>query len=317
MDERLSVGSLFSGIGGIELGFERAGGFKTEWFVERDIYCQFVLKKHWPQAIVYDDVTTLDFAAVPKIDILTGGFPCQDISNAGKRAGITGSRSSLWKHFCRAIGILRPKYALIENVSALANRGLDVVLADLAEIGYAAEWYNISASSVGAPHRRERLFILAYPNSSRHIHRQAQELSTQKREQTLNQSFSGSSDVENSFSDRFAERRSQESSDESDGRRNTSGEWTSKTNNSGNASSHVADASSRESGKQEARNRRESSIGGSEEICYGIWAVEPSVGRVAHGIPCRMDRIKCLGNAVVPQVAQVFAEAIKAREREK
>jgi len=124
------VGSLFSGIGGIELGLERAGGYETAWFVENDKHAQAILRKHWPNAIVYDDVTTIDFSTVPKVDVLTGGFPCQDISIAGKRAGITGSRSSLWKYYLEAIRVLRPKYVIAENVSALISNGLDTVLAD-------------------------------------------------------------------------------------------------------------------------------------------------------------------------------------------
>ena len=159
----MKVGSLFSGIGGIELGFEKQG-FKTEWFVEREPYAQEILKKRFPRTKIYDDVTTLDFKTIPKVDILTGGFPCQDISNAGKRAGIEGSRSSLWKYYFKAIREIRPKIAFIENVSALLNRGLDVVLADLASIGYDAEWYCVSASAVGANHQRDRIFIIAYPN---------------------------------------------------------------------------------------------------------------------------------------------------------
>jgi len=156
----MNVGSLFSGIGGIEIGFEKQG-FKTKWFVENDLYAREVLKKRFPEAILYGDITKIDFTKVPRVDILTGGFPCQDISNAGKRAGIEGSRSSLWKHYLRAISVLRPRYALIENVSALLGRGLDVVLCDLAQVGYDAEYHCVSASSVGAPHRRDRIFIVA------------------------------------------------------------------------------------------------------------------------------------------------------------
>lgn len=157
----MKVGSLFSGIGGIELGFEKQG-FTTEWFVECDRYAQTILRKHWPQAKIYDDVAKVDFRTVPKVEVLTGGFPCQDISNAGQRVGIEGSRSGLWKEFKRAISQVRPRYAFIENVSALTHRGLDTVLCDLAEIGYDAEWYCVRASDVGAWHRRERIFIIAY-----------------------------------------------------------------------------------------------------------------------------------------------------------
>lgn len=160
-DEKIRVGSLFSGIGGIELGLERAGGFKPLWFVEREPYAQAVLKKHWPNTPIYDDVTTVDFASLPKIDVLTGGFPCQDISNAGKRAGIEGSRSGLWTHCVKAVRDLRPRIALFENVAALTQRGLDSVLCDLAAIGYDAEFHCIPASAVGAPHRRDRIVIIA------------------------------------------------------------------------------------------------------------------------------------------------------------
>lgn len=154
------VGSLFSGIGGIEIGFEKAG-FETKWFVENEPYARAILKKRFPNAKIYGDITKIDFGTVPKVDILTGGFPCQDISNAGTRTGIKGSRSSLWKYYLKAIRILRPKFAFIENVSALLNRGLNVVLADLTTVGYDAEYHCVPASAVGAPHRRDRIFIIA------------------------------------------------------------------------------------------------------------------------------------------------------------
>jgi len=158
----LTVGALFAGIGGIEFGLERTGYFETRWFVENDGFCQKILRKHWPRIPVYGDITTLDLATLPKVDILTGGFPCQDISVAGTGKGIKeGTRSGLWFYFAKAIGILRPKYALIENVPMLAKRGLDIVLANLAEAGYDAEWFDLRASDFGAPHRRERIFIVA------------------------------------------------------------------------------------------------------------------------------------------------------------
>lgn len=163
----MKVGSLFSGIGGIELGFEREG-FETAWFVEKDKFCQAVLRKHWPNVEIFEDVSEVDFARLPKVDVLTGGFPCQDISIAGKGKGIVdGERSSLWKYFAKAIGEIRPKYAVIENVSALTFRGLSNVLADLAKEGYDAEWFDLRASDFGALHKRERIFIVAYLNQNR------------------------------------------------------------------------------------------------------------------------------------------------------
>ena len=169
----MNVGSLFSGIGGIELGLERAG-FKTAWFIENEPYAQAVLKKQWPGTPVHGDITKINLEELPKVDILTGGFPCQDISNAGKRVGIQGSRSGLWTYYCEAISVLRPRIALIENVSALLGRGLDTVLCDLVQVGYDAEWYCISASSVGAFHKRDRIFIIAYPNNRQRQEKQIQ-----------------------------------------------------------------------------------------------------------------------------------------------
>nr|MDO8117203.1 DNA (cytosine-5-)-methyltransferase [Candidatus Sigynarchaeota archaeon] len=159
----LDVGSVVSGIGGIEFGLERTRYFRTKWFVESNEFCQNILRKHWPRIPIYGDITTLNFTTLPKVDMLTGGFPCQDISVAGTGKGIKeGTRSGLWFYFAKAIGILRPKYALIENVPMLAKRGLDIVLANLAEAGYDAEWFDLRASDFGAPHRRERIFIVAY-----------------------------------------------------------------------------------------------------------------------------------------------------------
>ncbi len=168
MNKMISVGSLFSGIGGIELGLERTGNFRTEWFVENNGYARAVLRKHWPGLPIHSDITQMDWSKVAPVDMLTGGFPCQDLSYAGKGAGIKeGSRSGLWKEFYRAIRILRPKFVFVENVSALLSRGLDIVLGDLAAIGYDAEWYCVTASSVGAPHRRDRIFIIAYTSITR------------------------------------------------------------------------------------------------------------------------------------------------------
>ena len=169
-DEAPRVLDLFSGIGGFSLGLERAG-MRTVAFCEIDPYCRAVLAKHWPNVPCYDDVRTLTaerLAAdgiVP--DIICGGFPCQDISVAGKGAGLAGERSGLWSEYARLIGELRPRYVLVENVSALRSRGLSRVLGDLAALGYDAEWHCIPASAVGAPHRRDRIWIIANPAGDR------------------------------------------------------------------------------------------------------------------------------------------------------
>jgi DNA (cytosine-5)-methyltransferase 1 len=217
----LTVGSLFAGIGGFDLGFERAG-MRTLWFCEQNDYCRRVLARHWPgvpchpdvRALVADpasggkaDESRVDYqrrtlvgasagagggtgvgdspartqldrgveqpgdashvsgavpVPVPYVDVLCGGFPCQDLSYAGKGAGIDGERSGLWREFARLIGELRPRYVVIENVPALAARGLDRVLADLAACGLDAEFDHLPASAFGAPHRRDRVWVVGY-----------------------------------------------------------------------------------------------------------------------------------------------------------
>jgi DNA (cytosine-5)-methyltransferase 1 len=135
---------------------------RTVQFVESDTFCQAVLRRHWPDVPCHDDVRT--FAGVP-CDVICGGFPCQDISDAGPRIGIEGERSGLWSSFARLIGQLRPRFVIVENVAALLDRGIGTVLGDLSRIGYDAEWSIVSACSVGAPHMRRRVFIVAYPDS--------------------------------------------------------------------------------------------------------------------------------------------------------
>ena len=160
----MTFGSLFAGIGGFDLGLERAG-MKCVWQVEKDDYANRVLEKHWPNVRRCKDVC--DFPPEPtgwECDLICGGFPCQDISLAGKNAGIEGERSGLWREFTRIVRILRPRYVVLENVAALLGRGLGDVLGDLADCGYDAEWSVLSACSVGAPHTRERLFIVSYPH---------------------------------------------------------------------------------------------------------------------------------------------------------
>jgi DNA (cytosine-5)-methyltransferase 1 len=164
----ITVGSLFSGIGGMELGLERTGKYKVIWNCEINPYCIEVLKKHWKDVPNLGDITKVNWNEIEKPELICGGFPCQDISIAGKGQGIKeGTRSGLWSEFAKSIRILRPKYALIENVPMLSKRGLNIVLADLAKMGYNAEWGIISASSVGAMHKRERIFIIAYSTGNR------------------------------------------------------------------------------------------------------------------------------------------------------
>jgi len=256
-----TLGSLFAGIGGIDLGFERAG-FETVFQVELDPFCRRVLAKNFPKADrSVTDVKCGNSKSLPRVDVLAGGFPCQDISNAGHRVGIGGARSGLWKEFHRIIGELQPKYVIVENVAALLGRGMGVVLGDLAEIGYDAEWGIISAADLGAPHLRKRVWILAYPNCER-------ELQSQRLEQNERGRFS----------------------------------------DSGSEVAHPQSVSSY--GKGEARASR---FGLQIGRCSGKhhpWTVEPNVGRVADGVPRRVDRLRGLGNAVVPQIPEYIAGLI-------
>jgi DNA (cytosine-5)-methyltransferase 1 len=158
----MRVLDLFSGIGGFSLGLE-AAGFETIAFCEIDPFCRSVLKRHWPDVWCFEDVCTLP--AGIEADVICGGFPCQDISVAGRNAGLVGARSGLWSEYRRHIEEIKPKWAIIENVSILRGRGLDQVLGELAEIGYDAEWHCIPASALGAHHERDRIWIIAYPRS--------------------------------------------------------------------------------------------------------------------------------------------------------
>lgn len=163
----LTVGSLFSGAGLCDLGLTWAG-FKHLFFCECDPYCRAVLARHWPGIPIIEDVKTLTNALVPQVDVLCGGFPCQDVSLGGKREGIKdGTRSGMWSEYARIIAEMRPRYAIIENVPGLLSKGLEIVLGDLAGCGYDAEWDIVPAAAAGAPHLRERLFIVAYPDSGR------------------------------------------------------------------------------------------------------------------------------------------------------
>ncbi len=165
---KLRVLDLFSGIGGFSLGLERTGGFETVAFCEIEPFPRRVLAKHWPEVPCYEDVRTLTAERLAgdgiAVDVITGGFPCQDISLAGYGAGLEGERSGLWREFRRLIGELRPQYVIVENVPAITFRGLKQVIGDLAHLRYAAEWHCISAASVGARHYRNRMWIVADAN---------------------------------------------------------------------------------------------------------------------------------------------------------
>jgi len=253
MSEGTTIGSLFSGIGGLELGLERAGLGPTVWQVEADPFCRRVLAKHWPGAGRYDDVRTArDLAPV---DIVCGGFPCQDLSIAGSGAGLDGARSGLWFEYLRIVRALRPRFVVVENVPALLTRGLGVVLGGLAASGYDAQWDCIPAQAVGAPHRRDRVFVIA-----------------------------------TAMGDPDMQRRSL-------------------------AKRHVVTRSVTSAGGATVGGRLDGWPPGPKDRCG--WkrapvASQPAIRRVAHGVSRGVDRsrLRALGNAVVPQVAEVIGRAI-------
>ncbi|ADL49616.1 MULTISPECIES: DNA cytosine methyltransferase [Micromonospora] len=157
------IGSVCTGYGGLDMAVELVLGGQLAWYAETDRHAATVLAHHWPDVDNLGDIRTVDWTQVAPVDIVTAGFPCQDISNAGKRVGITGEHSSVWNHVAAAVRVLRPRLLFVENVAALLRRGLDVVHADLAAIGYDTSWLCLRASDVGAAHRRDRLFLLATP----------------------------------------------------------------------------------------------------------------------------------------------------------
>lgn len=159
----MRIGSLFSGgCGGLELGLERAGVGHVVWQCEIDAAARRNLARHWPGVRQYEDVKEMNGGNTERVDVICGGFPCQDLSFAGVGVGLAGARSGLWFEYLRLVRELRPRFVVVENVPALVTRGLGVVLGGLAEAGYDAIWFTLRASDVGATHQRERLFIVAY-----------------------------------------------------------------------------------------------------------------------------------------------------------
>jgi len=266
----LTVGSLFSGIGGLDLGLERAG-HRVIWHSEIDNYACRVLKKHWPHVPNIGDVKQVNWSEVPNVDIIAGGYPCQPFSQAGKRKGKEDPRH-LWPYVLDAIRAIRPRYALMENVRGHLTLGFGDVLADLASCGYSAEWQIIPASSVGAPHRRDRLFFVAYPDGER-SHRTEIDADETGKPSLSNTPGCGETVAYSSGGD--------ERISESYGVEEVFGE--------------TAESGERGSDCRAGEHR---------------WETEPDVGRVAHGVPARVDRLRGLGNAVVPQVAEFVGRMI-------
>jgi DNA (cytosine-5)-methyltransferase 1 len=268
----LTVGSLFSGIGGLDLGLERAG-MTVRWQSEIHPYACRVLAKHWPDVPNHGDITTIGWDNVERVDVICGGYPCQPFSYAGVRRGGNDSRH-LWPYFLDAIRHLRPRYALLENVPGHLSLGFGRVLGDLAESGYDATWDCIPAAAVGAPHRRDRVFVVAHA----HGH--------------------GEPGIAFDAFTRQGVMVPDTDSDEHEGGSPALG-WPTGPH----LLSDPAGLAQREPA-DEALTLTDSGDARQEPRGRGWWAVEPDVGRVADGVPNRVDRLYGLGNAVVPQVAE-------------
>jgi DNA (cytosine-5)-methyltransferase 1 len=262
----MNVLDLFSGIGGISLGLERAG-MRTVAFCECEPFARAILRKHWPDVPQYDDIRTLSAARLAAdgigVDVICGGFPCQDISSAGYKAGLSGDRSGLWVEYARLIRELRPAYVVVENVAALLNRGASDVLGDLAEIGYDAEWHCVSAAQLGASHHRDRFYLVAYPDS----------------------------DSESDVSEH----------DEASRLSQVGGDYAAHTKRGERPLGWLLEGMRREW----------------EPVTQeSPWATEdcPIGMGMDDGLPARMDRLRCLGNSVLPQISEIIGRAIVMAE---
>lgn len=269
----MNVLDLFSGIGGFSLGLERAG-MKTVAFCEINAFCRKVLGRHWPEVPIYEDIRTIREQFTGTVELICGGYPCQPFSHAGKREGADDDRH-LWPEMLACIRHYRPRWVIGENVAGHISMGLDDVLADLEGEGYTARAFIIPACALNAPHRRDRIWIVA--------HRNGIVVHASRGERTHEQSGNGEI------------RRGIEPVP---------------------ASEVVAYASGAGRQEQHASSQPEGpgQCSGGADSHWGGWESEPAVGRVADGVPYRVDRLKALGNAVVPQIPEMLGRAIMAAD---
>ena len=352
MKKKLQHLDLFSGIGGFSLGLEEIGLVETVAFCDFDKYCQQVLKKHWPNVPIFSDIKELTYEklkanGINKIDIITGGYPCQPFSVAGRKKGEEDPRH-VWPEYFRLIKELKPTWVIGENVSGHIKLGLDTVLENLESEGYSTRTFSISASSVGANHQRERVWIIAHSDSNRAKWNQSEDRQGSRTEQN-------SEDVANSNNagDRTSEYETNKNREKTDERwqeqsqfefsgygknmentRRPLWTWSFEQGKNGNEveegnadqpersssapQSNVADSDS-ERLKEQWRSKSISTKGDKSECSSseeGVrwWEFEPNVGRVANGVPKRVDRLKSLGNSLVPQIPFLIGSCIKEIE---
>jgi DNA (cytosine-5)-methyltransferase 1 len=289
----VKVLDLFSGIGGFSLGLERAG-FETVAFCEIDPFCQKVLKKHWPDVPIYTDIKELRGDEITA-DVITGGYPCQPFSQAGKRRGAEDDRH-LWPEMYRLIKTIRPRWVIAENVAGHISMGLDSVLSDLEAANYRWWTFVIPACAVDAKHRRDRVWIVANADSRRlHGPGVCEEQQGRTKAQRTGEAWQGRI---------MAYAEGEQTARE--GQRRFQSQFTQRREDVSNASSQGLE------GQREIASRTGKEYDNPGDYCR--WATEPSVGRVANGIPRRVDRLRSLGNAVVPQIPEIIGRAIMEAE---
>jgi DNA (cytosine-5)-methyltransferase 1 len=294
--------SLFAGIGGFDLGLERAG-MQCVGQVEINPFCQRVLAHHWPHVKRIGDIRDVDGTEFGAVDLICGGFPCQPFSHAGKRKGKTDDRY-LWPEMLRVIQAYRPAWVLGENVAGIVNMALDTVLSDLETQGYQCEAFIIPACAVDAKHERKRVWIVAHTDSGRRspvVNHGGRTTENSRRKINIEPRRT---DVSNSHSSGCGERRGAESIQSKQYPAQYAGQTFSYSINDGY--------------NRTERNEAEPCSYESNNWLFergNTWEPEPSVGRVANGVPGRVDRLRSLGNAVVPQVVEIIGMAIMATER--
>ncbi len=330
---KLKILDLCSGIGGFSLGLESTGGFETIAFCEFDPFCQKVLNKHWPEVPIYNDLKEISkneetIRNIPEHDLICGGIPCQPFSLAGKQKGKEDDRH-LWPYMFKIIEQKKPTWVIVENVGGFVNVALDDVCLDLEAEGYSTQSFIIPACGVEAPHRRDRIWIIGKrdvvdSDSTRtgHGHGEVQGQNgevQQRNDYAESNHASEKQDVADSRqslvnSDSFRSHEHKEAEKESSRR---GAEATTTT-----TSEDVADSDSERLQRgEEARNFRgegeeaeQFSTRYIEFFEQNYWRIEPRVGRVANGIPNRVDRLKSLGNAIVPQIIYHIGLAILKEE---
>lgn len=344
---------LFAGIGGFALGAYWAGWrFEKHYFSEIDNYCVELYQKRFPDAVALGDITKIDSTKLPEGNwLITGGFPCQDISIAGKGVGINGERSGLWFEMWRIIRDLRPKYAIIENVGAITFRGLDRVLISLAEIGYDAEWQDIRASDVGAPHKRERIWIVANPRDCTDRADGGQErkengIQKEHRSPGRGRVFGGAGKNTETMADATehgnrqrlrGERKGKEINERQDGfsqsQSRTSGQDVADTEGRRGWFGDVRRNRVKRDVNRSQGERTYHRAGTEGNASWKWWETEPTVCMLVDGLPAGLDRyegrlaiesykrteqLKALGNSIVPQIAELlFRQIAKIEEASK